>query len=226
VRCAVLQLDLPGEGMLRLLEAIADEPALRELPVLAYQAPGLDPSSHRLLLAHARRHPLELVSSRDELRQRVAEYLAAGRRAEPAGSGRADEQRSAVPPDDGRLAGRTVLVVDDDPRNVFALTSMLEFYGMRVLHADNGRAGISTLRQNPEIDLVLMDVMMPEMDGYQATSEIRSDPAYARLPIIAVTAKAMQGDREKSLAAGATDYLAKPVQAQVLVERVRHHLVR
>src|SRR6185312_13167743 len=126
VRCAVLQLDLPGEGMLRLLEAIADEPALRELPVLAYQAPGLDPSSHRLLLSHARRHPLELVAGLDELRQRVAEYLAAARPAEHAGHGATAEPHTAVPPDDGRLAGRTVMVVDDDPRNVFALTSMLE----------------------------------------------------------------------------------------------------
>jgi signal transduction histidine kinase/CheY-like chemotaxis protein len=226
VRCAVLKLDLPDGGTARLLEAIAAEPSLRELPMLAYQAPDLDPSSHRLLLSHARRHPLELIATLDELRQRVAEYLAvdsAGRtgHAEPA-----PERPAAVPADDGRLAGRTVLVVDDDTRNVFALASMLEFYGMRVLHAGNGRTGINILRQNPEIDLVLMDVMMPEMDGYEATELIRSDPRYEHLPIIAVTAKAMAGDREKSLAAGATDYIAKPVEAHVLVERIRRQLVR
>ena len=226
VWCVVLQLDLPDEGVLRFLETVADEPALRDLPILAHQSPGLELAYHRLLLAHARRHPLELVASPDELRHRIAEHLVSARATEPSHVQQAGRPHShtAVPPDDGKLAGRTVLVMDDDARNVFALTTLLEFYGMRVLRAGDGREGIETLRENAGVDLILMDVMMPELDGYEATALIRSDPAHAHLPIIAVTAKAMQGDREKSLAAGATDYVTKPVDAQILLERIRHHL--
>lgn len=102
---------------------------------------------------------------------------------------------------------------------------MLELHGVRVLHAEDGRKGIDTLVHNEGVDLILMDVMMPELDGYAATAEIRRMPAYAGLPIIAVTAKAMPGDREKSLAAGASDYVTKPVDADDLIARVRHWLI-
>lgn len=125
---------------------------------------------------------------------------------------------------DVTLAGRTVLVVDDDTRNLFALTSILEIYGMHVLHAENGRKGIDTLVAHPEIDIVLMAVMMPEMDGYAATAAIRAMPAYADLPIITVTAKAMPGDQEKSLASGASDYVTKPVDANHLMGLIQHWL--
>ncbi|WP_374203587.1 response regulator [Streptomyces geysiriensis] len=115
-------------------------------------------------------------------------------------------------------------MVDDDARNLFALSGILELHGFRVLHAENGRRGIETLMDHPEVDLVLMDVMMPEMDGYTATEEIRRMPRYAELPIIAVTAKAMPGDREKSLASGASDYVTKPVDTQDLIACVRRWL--
>lgn len=112
--------------------------------------------------------------------------------------------------------------MDDDARNLYALTSMLEIHGINVLHAENGRKGIDTLTAHEETDLILMDVMMPEMDGYTATETIRAMPQYADLPIIAVTAKAMPGDQEKSLAAGASDYVTKPVDADHLIERIQH----
>ncbi|WP_078917239.1 HAMP domain-containing protein [Streptomyces sp. NRRL S-813] len=121
------------------------------------------------------------------------------------------------------LAGRTVLVIDDDARNVFAVTGILELHGMRVLHAENGREGVETVADE-DVDLVLMDVMMPEMDGYAATAAIRALPGPRRVPIIAVTAKAMSGDREKCLAAGADDYVPKPVDAQQLVHCMRRWL--
>ena len=107
-----------------------------------------------------------------------------------------------------------MLIVDDDVRNVFALTSVLEQHGIEVLYAENGREGIETLDRTPDVDLVLMDVMMPELDGYATTAAIRRMPQFADLPIIALTAKAMQGDREKSIAAGASDYVTKPVDAR------------
>ncbi|WP_041941105.1 HAMP domain-containing protein [Frankia alni] len=119
------------------------------------------------------------------------------------------------------IAGRTVLVVDDDVRNVFAITSILDLYGLRVIHAADGRMGIDALRSNPGIDLVLMDVMMPEMDGYATTTAIRAMPQFADLPIIAVTAKAMPDDRQKCLDAGATDYVTKPVDIEELLACIR-----
>jgi signal transduction histidine kinase/HAMP domain-containing protein len=138
---------------------------------------------------------------------------------------RPESRRPAeLPASDDRLAGRTVLVVDDDPRNVFALTGMLEYHGMRVLTAENGIEGIETLTADPAIELILMDVMMPELDGYEATALIRAMPDRAGLPIIAVTAKAMQGDREKSLAAGASYYVTKPVDVAVLTECIQRAL--
>jgi CheY-like chemotaxis protein len=117
-----------------------------------------------------------------------------------------------------------VLVVDDDARNLYAISGILELHGIHVLQASDGRRGIETLCAHGEIDLILMDVMMPEMDGYAATSEIRRMPEYAALPIIAVTAKAMPGDRDKSLAAGASDYVTKPVDANDLVACIRQWL--
>ena len=117
--------------------------------------------------------------------------------------------------------GKRILIVDDDIRNVFALTSALEMRGMKVLYAENGREGIAKLRENPDVDLVLLDVMMPEMDGYEAMRRIRADEAYKNLPMIALTAKAMEGDREKSLASGASDYVTKPVDIDRLLSTMR-----
>jgi CheY-like chemotaxis protein len=122
------------------------------------------------------------------------------------------------------LAGRKILVVDDDVRNVFALTSVLENYGMNVVFAENGRDAIEMLHENPDVDLVLMDVMMPEMDGYETTQAIRQIDQYADLPIVALTAKAMSGDRERSLAAGASDYITKPVDLDLLLDTMRKWL--
>jgi signal transduction histidine kinase/CheY-like chemotaxis protein/HAMP domain-containing protein len=128
--------------------------------------------------------------------------------------------------DNGVLTCRRVLIVDDDVRNVFALTSALEQRGVEVRYADNGQAAISLLEQDPDVDLVLMDIMMPGMDGNEATAEIRSRPEFADLPIIALTAKAMRGDREKSLAAGASDYITKPVEVEHLLRVLRIWLSR
>jgi CheY-like chemotaxis protein len=110
-----------------------------------------------------------------------------------------------------------VLIVDDDVRNVFAITSILELYGISVAHAPDGRKGIGTLLASDDIDLVLMDVMMPEMDGYTTMAAIRKMPRFADLPVIAVTARAMPEDRAKSLASGATDYITKPVDTEELL---------
>src|SRR5665213_65942 len=122
---------------------------------------------------------------------------------------------------DQALAGRKILVVDDDLRNIFALSSVLESHEIVVLHAETGKSGIERLRENPDVDLVLMDIMMPEMDGYETTREIRRLPGFASLPVIALTAKAMKGDREKCLQAGASDYVSKPVDLAYLFSVMR-----
>ena len=122
---------------------------------------------------------------------------------------------------DQRLSGRKILIVDDDLRNIFALTSALEPHEMKLTLAENGRKGIEALRANPDVELVLMDIMMPEMDGFEAMRLIRKMPEYRNLPIIALTAKAMKGDRERCIEAGATDYIAKPVEIDQLLALMR-----
>ncbi|SDC24506.1 HAMP domain-containing protein [Actinokineospora iranica] len=224
-QCVVLGLDLPGEAVHRFLENLDRDAALRAVPVLAHNGRRLDPDQERALQARAGSRPLELISSLDELRERIALHLSAEQPGDVLPLVRPDTLGVSLPPGvDERLAGRTVLVVDDDARNVYALTGILELYGMRVLHAENGRKGVEALAAHPDIDLILMDVMMPEMDGYAATAAIRANPEHAELPIIAVTAKAMPGDREKSLASGASDYVTKPVDARDLIDRIHRRL--
>jgi CheY-like chemotaxis protein len=124
------------------------------------------------------------------------------------------------------LRERKVLVVDDDIRNIFALTSLLEGEEMQIISATNGRQAIELLESTPDVSIVLMDIMMPEMDGYQTMREIRANPQFRNLPMLALTAKAMKGDREKCLDAGASDYIAKPVNTEQLLSLMRVWLFR
>ncbi|GAA1305562.1 HAMP domain-containing protein [Saccharothrix xinjiangensis] len=226
--CVVLELDMPDGAALEFLEAMDGDAGLGNVPVLAHNNRRLAPEQERRLQSRSGDRPLELLSSLDELRERIALHLTAEvpgavlplvRHEDPAHQ---HEPRQV----NGRLAGRTVLIADDDARNLFALSSILELHGVSVLHAENGREAIEVLSANPEVDLVLMDVMMPEMDGYAATTAIRAMPEHVDLPIIAVTAKAMPGDREKSLDSGANDYVTKPVDSDDLMNRVQRWLDR
>jgi len=143
-----------------------------------------------------------------------------GNAAEPAGE-RAAATGQTARIGEATLHGRTVLVIDDDVRTGFALTAMLERCGMKVLYAENGLEGLERLQQDTNTDLVLLDIMMPGMDGYETARAIRSIPRFERLPIISLTAKAMERDREKAIAAGASDYIAKPVDVDELVSMMR-----
>ncbi|MFI1469300.1 HAMP domain-containing protein [Streptomyces wuyuanensis] len=222
--CVVLELDMADGQALRFLDAMDGDAALRTVPVLAHNNRRLDAADERALQSRVHERPLELLSSLDELRERIALYLSAEQPGDVVPLVRVEESHQQPPSAAGGLQGRTVLVVDDDARNLYALSGILELHGIRVLHAENGRQGIDKLAEHPEVDLILMDVMMPEMDGYAATSKIRQMPEHTTLPIITVTAKAMPGDREKSLAAGASDYVTKPVNADDLVACLRRWL--
>jgi CheY-like chemotaxis protein len=174
---------------------------------------------HRL----AKRSYLRYAPSLERMLHEVTHFL---HRSEESLSGRHKEILTRIRETDTALAGRKVLVVDDDLRNIFALTSVLEQAEMKVLHAENGTSGIEVLQQNPDVDLVLMDIMMPEMDGYETTRAIRQLPRFRSTPIVALTAKAMKGDREKCLLAGASDYVTKPVDLNYLFSVMRVWLAR
>ncbi|PSM42708.1 hybrid sensor histidine kinase/response regulator [Streptomyces dioscori] len=223
--CVVLELGMPGGEAPRFLDAMQGDSALANVPVLVHSGHRADLAQEQELQARSGTRALEFLSSLDELRERIALHLSAEELGDVPSLARVEEQQSGAPRAvEDAFVGRTVLVVDDDARNLFALSGILELQGFHVLHADNGRKGIETLVNHPDIALVLMDVMMPEMDGYAATAEIRRMPQYATLPIIAVTAKAMPGDREKSLASGASDYVTKPVDTEDLIACVRRWL--
>ncbi|MFF1308665.1 response regulator, partial [Streptomyces sp. NPDC058307] len=223
--CVVLELGMRHDEGADFLEAMRGDSALASVPVLIHTGHRVNLGQEQGLRALAGDRPLDFLSSLDDLRERITLHLSAEQPGDVLSLVRSeDPQRPVAQVVDDSFVGRTVLVVDDDARNLFALSGVLELHGFHVLHADNGRKGIEMLLAHPDISLVLMDVMMPEMDGYAATAEIRSMPQYAELPIIAVTAKAMPGDQEKSLASGANDYVTKPVDTGDLIARVRRWL--
>ena len=219
-RCVILDLGLPDAAAFAFLEQLQDEPGLADLPVLAHTRDKPDSAQTRLARLRFGNGALELLPSLDDLRERITAYLSAAgpqeRVAQP-GDGSAAGTLVPQPKRHEALHGKRVLVIDDDARNVFAITSSLEQQGISVLRAPDGRQGIAVLLAEKDVDLILMDVMMPEMDGYATMATIRDMPRFAGLPIIAVTARAMQGDREKSLDAGASDYVTKPVDTEELL---------
>jgi len=223
VDCVVLDLRLPDMSGFDVLKAIGSDPALADTPVVVFTGRELSPEEDSQLHSMARSIVVKGVESPERLLDETALFLHRVVDDLPADKKRMLER---LRDSDERLSGRTVLLVDDDARNVFALSSVLERRGMKVLGATTGNEAIQFIETNPDIAIVLMDIMMPGMDGYQAMNAIRSNPQHRRLPIIALTAKAMKGDREKCLEAGASDYLAKPVNTEQLMSALRNWLHR
>ncbi|HZK92467.1 MAG TPA: HAMP domain-containing protein [Stellaceae bacterium] len=221
--CVVLDLRLPDMSGFELLDEIRDDPALADLPVIVFTGRELSPEEDAQLHTMARSVVVKGVESPERLLDETALFLHRVVAKLPEDKQRMIERLHSS---DEALVGRTVLLVDDDARNIFALSSVLERRGMRVLAATTGREAVAAVKSTPELAIVLMDIMMPEMDGYQTMEAIRADPAFHRLPIIALTAKAMKGDREKCLEAGASDYLAKPVNTEQLLSALRMWLHR
>jgi len=221
--CVVLDLRLPDMTGFDILERMRDNPAVSDLPVVVFTGKELSPEEDARLHTLARSVVVKGVESPERLLDETALFLHRVVADLPIEK---QKMLDRLHRSDEALAGRKVLVVDDDMRNIFALSSVLERRGMAVLTAGTGREAISILESTPDIAIVLMDIMMPEMDGYATMQVIRQNPAFRRLPIIALTAKAMKGDREKCLEAGASEYLAKPVNTEQLLSALRMWLHR
>jgi CheY-like chemotaxis protein len=221
--CLVLDLRLPDMSGFDLLERLRTELGKTDVPIVVYTGKDLAPEEDAALRTFARSIVVKGVESPERLLDETALFLHRVVAELP------KEKRAMLERlrnSDERLIGRTALLVDDDARNIFALGSVLERLGMQTLSATTGKEALDIMRSRDDIAIVLMDIMMPEMDGYETIQAVREDLGYRRLPIIALTAKAMKGDREKCLEAGATDYLAKPVNTTQLLSALRMWLHR
>jgi hypothetical protein len=223
IDCVVLDLKLPDMSGFEVLERIRDDASLCDIPVVVFTGRELLPDEDARLHTMARSVVVKGVESPERLLDETALFLHRVVGDLPPAKQRMLERLHSS---DEHLMRRTVLLVDDDARNIFALSSVLERRGMEVLTATTGVEAIAVLGARPDVAIVLMDIMMPGMDGYETIQVIRSNPAHRRLPILALTAKAMKGDREKCLEAGASDYLAKPVNIQQLMSALRMWLHR
>jgi CheY-like chemotaxis protein len=221
--CVVLDLRLPDMSGFELLEKVRDDAKLTDVPVVVFTGRELSPDEDAQLHTMARSVVVKGVESPERLLDETALFLHRVVADLPTEKQQMIERLHSSDED---LVGKTVLLVDDDARNIFALSSVLERRGMHVLSATTGKEAIELLDATPGLAIVLMDIMMPEMDGYQTMQVIREKPCFRRLPIIALTAKAMKGDREKCLEAGASDYLAKPVNTEQLLSALRMWLHR
>jgi CheY-like chemotaxis protein/signal transduction histidine kinase/HAMP domain-containing protein len=221
--CAVLDLRLPDMSGFDLLSKMSEIPSLSDMPVVVFTGKVLAPEEDARLHELARSVVVKGVESPERLLDETALFLHRVVTNLPPAK---QELLKQLHSSDDDLLGKLVLVVDDDVRNIFALSSVLERRGMQVLTASTGREAIVTLESTPEVAIVLMDIMMPEMDGYETMRAIRNNAAFRRLPIVSLTAKAMKGDREKCLEAGASDYLAKPVNTEQLLSTLRQWLHR
>jgi CheY-like chemotaxis protein/signal transduction histidine kinase/HAMP domain-containing protein len=221
--CVVLDLRLPDISGFDVLERFRDTPSLGDLPVVVFTGKELSPEEDARLHSLARSVVVKGVESPERLLDETALFLHRVVADLPV-----EKQRllDRLHHSDDALVGKKVLVVDDDVRNIFALSSVVERRGMTVITAGTGREAIAKLESTPDVAIVLMDIMMPEMDGYETMQVIRQNVSFRRLPIIALTAKAMKGDREKCLEAGASEYLAKPVNTEQLLSSLRMWLHR
>lgn len=221
--CVILDLGLPDMTGFELLEKIKGRSESNKTPIIVYTGRDLTREEHRKLVKLANTVVLKTVDSHERLLDETTLFL---HRVESRLPKEKQKMIRKLHKSDEVLLNRKVLVVDDDIRNIYSLTNLLEEEGLKCLLAENGKVALSVLKENPDIELVLMDVMMPEMDGYEATKTIRSIPELSKLPVIALTAKAMKGDREKCLAAGMSDYITKPLNNEQLLSLMRIWLYR
>ena len=219
VDCVILDMGIPDKSAYETLETIKKTEGLENLPIIIFTGKNLSKGEESRIKQYADSIVVKTAHSYQRILDEAGLFLHL-----------VEEKASDTPkkPASERLGGlyevlnnKTVLIADDDVRNIFSLTKALEQHKMKVLAATDGKEALQLLKDNPDVDIVLMDMMMPEMDGYESTREIRKIPAYKQLPVLAVTAKAMMGDREKCIAAGASDYISKPVDIDQLISLLR-----
>ena len=221
--CMILDLGLPDMSGFQLMQEIKKFPELRPLPIIVYTGKDLTKKEETQLRRLAKTIIVKDVRSPERLLDETALFL---HRVQAKLSETQQRMLQGLRSNENILRGKRILVVDDDIRNIFAMTSLLERYEIEVLSAENGKDAIQVLENSNEVDVVLMDIMMPEMDGYDTIREIRKQSRLRSLPIVALTAKAMKGDREKCIEAGASDYIAKPVDPEQLLSMLRFWLHR
>jgi CheY-like chemotaxis protein len=219
----VIDIELPDGSGLDLIEKLHEHAALRDVPVLVYTPREVSRKVETQLKRVCQSLVVKDVRSPERLFDEVALFL----HRKPENLPQAQQELlQRLHSTDTVLAGKKVLIVDDDIRNIFAMTSVLERHNMNIMPAETGKTAIDILQSTPDVDVVLMDIMMPAMDGYDTMRAIRKQPKFRSLPIIALTAKAMKGDREKCIEAGASDYIAKPVDTEQLLGLLRVWLYR
>ncbi|MCY1259116.1 hybrid sensor histidine kinase/response regulator [Pseudomonas jessenii] len=221
--CMAINLKLPDASGIRFLEALQEDHAMRELPIVVYGAETLTKPEHERFRTLLGKSVIKAVQSPERILDETALFL---HRVVARLSQTQRRMLEKLYEGSDSLEGKKALVVDDDVRNIFALTSVLESNKMLVATAENGRTAIELLQQQPDTDIVLMDIMMPEMDGFETMRQIRTFKRFEALPMIALTAKAMMGDREKCIEAGASDYVSKPVDTDQLLSLMRKWLYR
>ncbi|MBC8035017.1 MAG: response regulator [Chitinophagaceae bacterium] len=219
VDCIILDMGIPDQSAYETMEAIKKNEGLENLPIIIFTGKNLSKSEETRIKQYADSIVVKTAHSYQRILDEVSLFL------HLIGEGKSNKKDPASMASLGALHevlnNKTVLIADDDVRNIFSLTKTLEQYKMKVISATDGKDALKLLQETPGIDLVLMDMMMPEMDGYEATRKIREIPRFRRLPVLAVTAKAMMGDREKCMKAGASDYISKPVDMDQLISLLR-----
>jgi CheY-like chemotaxis protein len=204
--CIIIDLGLPDMSGFELMEKIKENEDLNKIPIIVYTGQDMNKEEARQLEKLANTVVLKTSNSKERLLDETALFL--------------HRVESKLPTEEV-LKGKKVLIVDDDMRNIYSLTNVLEEEGMKCYVAENGKVALDMLDKHADIDILLMDIMMPEMDGYEATMAIRKMEKYDKVPIIALTAKAMKGDREKCLEVGMSDYVSKPVNIEQLLSLMR-----
>jgi CheY-like chemotaxis protein len=218
VDCVILDMGVPAQGSHDALEEVKKTPGLENLPIIVFTGKNLSPAEEMRVKQYADTIVIKTAHSYQRILDEVSLFLHLVEENKKDGKTPKYKMMGEI----GEvLKGKTVLIADDDVRNIFSLTKSLESYGMHVLLATNGKEALTQLEENNKVHIVLMDMMMPEMDGYESTRRLRQIPKYRNLPVIAVTAKAMMGDREKCINAGASDYITKPVDIDQLISLLR-----
>lgn len=217
VDCVILDMGIPDKNAYDMLEAVKRDPDMEDIPIIIFTGKNLSQAEESRIKKYADSIVVKTAHSYQRILDEVGLFL----HLVEANKGDAGAGRTLPGSTSGILQGRTVLVADDDVRNIFSLTKALEKHQISVITATDGAEALAQLEQHPETDIVLMDMMMPQMDGYESTTKIRQDARFRHIPVIAVTAKAMLGDREKCIAAGASDYISKPVDIDQLISLLR-----